>query len=266
MVKDGELTVLRKPIDRTLVLELNRPERLNAVSLPLYEALIEALDSASAEAIAVPYRAVVITGAGRAFCVGADLKAHGEGRPDQDVRRRYVDTAQAANRAIQRCRLPVIAAVNGHAIGAGLELALSADFMVVADAAKLRLPEVALGTFIGGGVSQTLAGRVGTMKAKELIMMGRFFSGREAAEWGIANVSAPTESVLPIALDWATELTNKAPVSLHWAKRLLGVEEDEMERILDQEAEALLECMATEDWQEGVDAFAEGRDPNFKGR
>lgn len=258
--------VRSRTVDQTLVLELNRPERLNAVSLPLYEALIDALDLGGVEPHDSPHRAVVITGAGRAFCVGADLKAHGEGRPDAEVRRRYVNAAQAANRAIQRCRVPVIAAVNGHAIGAGLELALSADFMIVSEKAKLRLPEVALGTFIGGGVTYTLVARVGTRKAKELIMMGRFFSGRDAEEWGIANTSVAPESVLGAALEWSNELAKRAPVSLAWAKRLLTVDNDAMDRILDQEAAALLECMATEDWQEGVDAFAEGREPDFRGR
>lgn len=128
------------------VVTLNRPERLNAVSIEMYRALYRVLGRADRDR---EVRAVLITGAGRAFCVGADLKAHGEGPPPPAVRTRYIRLAQAVARRVQLLSRPVVAAVNGHAIGAGLELACSADFVVVAREAKLRFPEAALGTFVG---------------------------------------------------------------------------------------------------------------------
>ena len=100
---------------------------------------------------------MVLTGSGRAFCAGADLKAHRDSPPSPQERLRYIDAAQRANHLIQTIGTPVVAAVNGHAIGAGLELALSADLAIVAEDAKLRFPEVALGTFVGGAVVYTLA-------------------------------------------------------------------------------------------------------------
>jgi len=211
-------------------------------------------------------RCVVITGAGRAFCVGADLKAHGEGPPTGAERRRYTAAAQEANRRIQLGSRPVVAAVNGHAVGGGLELALSADFMVVAEEAKLRFPELALGTFVGGGTVYTLAERVGTLKARELLYLGDFFQGRDAEEWGVAWKAVPTPDVVPAALALANRLAERAPRSLAWAKRLVGPAGTMSRgRALALEARALEEVFGTRDWREGVEAFHEKRPPRFTG-
>lgn len=246
-----------------LVLTLNRPERLNAVSLPLYRRLLEELSSAGEDP---EIRCVVLTGAGRAFCVGADLKAHGDGPPTGADRKRYVATAQEVNRRIQVGPVPVVAAVNGHAIGGGLELALSADFMVVARDAKLRFPELALGTFVGGGTVYTLTERVGTLKARELLYLGDFFLGREAAAWGIAWKDLPAEEVLPAALELAGRIAQRAPRSVAWAKRLVGPAGTMSRgRALALEGRALEEVFGTRDWQEGLDAFHGKRAPRFTG-
>lgn len=255
--------VLTRREGSVLVVTLNRPERLNAVSLPLYRALDHALEEAEAGG---DVRAVVLTGAGRAFCVGADLKAHGEGPPSGEQRRAYVETAQRVNLRIQSGPLPVVAAVNGHAIGAGLELALSADLMLVAEDAKLRFPEVALGTFVGGGVSYTLAERVGILKARELLYFGDFLLGREAEEIGLANRALPRGQVPSTALEWADRLSRHAPRSLAAAKRLVGPAGTiPREEALAREGEALLEIFGTRDWAEGVAAFHEERPPRYTG-
>lgn len=246
-----------------LVLTLNRPDRLNAVSLPLYAELERRLEEAATDPL---IRCVVLTGGGRAFCVGADLKAHGEGAPSGEERARYVATAQRVNRRIQTGPVPVVAAVNGHAIGAGLELALSADFMIVAEEAKLRLPEIALGTFVGGGVVYTLAERVGVLRARELVYFGDFFLGRDAAEMGVANLALPAESVLGTAREWALRLARQAPRSLAAAKRLIGPAGTlSRKKALAREAEALLEIFGTRDWAEGIAAFHEKREPRYTG-
>jgi len=246
-----------------LVLTLNRPERLNAVSVSMYERLLDELQTADEDRT---IRCIVITGQGRAFCVGADLKNHEDGPPTGTERTHYVQTAQRVNHAIQMGGTPVIAAVNGHAIGGGLEMALSADFMVVADEAKLRFPEISLGTFIGGGAAYTLTERVGTVKARELVYLGDFFLGDEAAEMGVAYRSVPAEEVMPVSLELAAKLAEKAPVSLAHAKRLIGPAGTmPREEALEREAEDLEEIFGTSDWAEGVEAFHEKRPPHFTG-
>ena len=256
-----ELLVTRE--QATACLTMQRPDRLNAVTQQLYEELTTGLADASADPTV---RAVVLTGAGRAFCVGADLKNHGSGAPDEAERRRYAQFGQDAAEAIMRCDKPVIAAINGHAIGAGLELALACDLSVVAEDAKLRFPELGLGTFVGGGTTITLLERVGMTRAKQLLLLGRFFSGRDAQAWGICNESAASDKVLAHAKTMAEEVANMAPRSVAFAKRLLlQAREQTLTQALAAEADALAACMGSKDWQEGIDAFRDKRPPNFTG-
>ena len=255
--------VLVERDEAVAVLTLNRPERLNAVSPDLYRVLKQALDDIESDR---DVRVVVLTGAGRGFCVGADLKSRSEGPMSAEARRDYIGLAQTVNAGLQHSRVPVVAAVNGHAIGAGLELALSADFILVARDAKLRLPEVALGTFVGGGVTYRLPRRVGDLKARELILAGDFFSGEDAATMGLASRALPAEDVLAAALVLAKELALKAPLSMTAAKRLLNRSRDmTSEEAMAEEADALDAIMESEDWGEGVRAFAEKRPPRFLG-
>ncbi len=248
---------------RVVTVTLNRPDRLNAVSRPLYEGLIAELEAAEAEP---EVRCVVLTGEGRAFCAGADLKAHADGPPDPAERARYIDAAQNANALMQSMATPVVAAVNGHAIGAGLELALSADFMIVADDAKLRLPEVALATFIGGGVAYTLAERVGVLKAREIIYFGEFFSGADAAVLGMANRAVSADRVREVAAEWAEKLSGLAPLSLAAAKKLIGpAAERSRSEAMEEERAALDRIFGSADWVEGVAAYHEGRVPEYRG-
>lgn len=242
---------------------LNRPDRLNAVSLELYEELAGLVRAAGGDAAA---RCVVLTGAGRAFCAGADLKAHAEGPRPERERRRYARAAQRANLSLQRCGIPVVAAVNGAAVGAGLELALSCDFIIVADDAKLRLPELALGTFFGGGIAHTLPQRIGLARAKQLLFLGEFFSGADAAMMGLANVAVPAAAVRDEASALAGRLARLAPVPTRLAKRLLrrapGMSSS---AVWAAEERALAECMGTRDWLEGIAASREKREPRYTG-
>ena len=247
-----------------LTLTLNRPHRLNAVSLPLYERLVAELERVEADR---KVRCVVLTGSGRAFCAGADLKAHRDRPQPPEERRRYIEAAQRANHLIQSIGTLVVAAVNGHAIGAGLELALSADLAIVAEDAKLRLPEVALGTFVGGGVVYTLAERIGVLKAREIIFLGDFFSGAEAVEWGVLGSAFPAARVLPEAMRLAHRLARRAPIPLAAAKRLIGpAGRLSREEALERERAALEEIFGTADWREGLAAFHEKRAPSYKGK
>lgn len=258
-----ESSLLVEKREGIAILTFNRPDRLNAVSQAMYAAIDVAFDALSKD---TSVRAVVLTGAGRAFCVGADLKAHHSREMTDAERRAYVQSGQQAARLIQNCDRPVIAAVNGHAIGAGLEMALSSDYVIAANEAKMRFPEIALGTFVGGGAIYTLTQRVGLAKAKELVLLGEFFSGAAAAAMGLANRAVPAAEVLPTALEVAARLAAKAPVSMAFAKRLLNrAPHLDPETAMDLEAEALIACMKTKDWREGIEAFAEKREPRFSG-
>ncbi|MFD1586520.1 enoyl-CoA hydratase/isomerase family protein [Halorientalis brevis] len=241
---------------------LNRPDSLNAVTPALYEGIRDGLDRAAEEGA----RVVVLEGEGRAFCVGADMEKHDETERTQKERREYVWQAQEAAEAVQTHPQPVVAKVQGYAIGAGAELALSADFILMADDAELRFPEVSIGTYIGGGVTYTLADRVGQARAKELILSAASLTGEEAAHEGIVT-SAHAEDDLDDAVDdLAADLAGNAPIPMEFAKAQFGrVGRATRDDMLTAEAEALLACMATDDWQEGVDAFAEDRDPSFEG-
>lgn len=241
---------------------LNRPDRLNAVCEELYAALLAAIAAAEADR---SVRALVLTGAGSAFCVGADLKGHHDTDREEGARRRYVELGQRAARAVLTSRLPVIAAVNGHAIGAGLELALACDLSVVAADAKLRLPELALGTFVGGGVTRTLPARVGMTRARRLLFLAEFFSGEHAAAIGLCTESAPAAQVLPRALELARTTAGLAPRAVARMKQVLLGTEATLDAALAAEAAVLSEMMTTKDWREGIEAFAARREPRFTG-
>lgn len=254
--------VLVERSESVLTLRLNRPDRLNAVSETMYRHLIDHL--ASVKELGV--RAVVLAGAGRSFCVGADLKDHRQDREDAE-RREYVLLGQRACLAVQRCHVPVVAAVHGHALGAGAELALSADFVIMAEDAKMGFPELSLGTFFGGGLTVRIVQLVGLARAKELLFVGEQFTGQDAARWGLIYRAVSAASLNKAVTELASQITRLAPVPTALAKDLIGRAQylalDEVVRL---EAEGLLACMATEDWAEGVRAFSEERPPRFEGR
>jgi enoyl-CoA hydratase len=260
----AEPPIIHDVSDRISRITLNRPARLNAVSPDLYRALTDAIATAERDD---SVRALVLTGQGRAFCAGADLKAHAESTMTRADRRDYARVAQRANLALQRCAKPVVAAVNGAAVGAGLELALSCDFIVVSEDARLRLPEVSLATFPGGAVMHTLPERVGMAKAREIILLGDFFSGRDALEMGLASLAVSAADVMAEACALAGRLAAQAPLSMLLARRLLRrAPRMRRRQVMAAEARSLERCMATEDWREGVMASLEKRTPSYTGR
>jgi enoyl-CoA hydratase len=243
-------------------LVLNRPDRLNAVSEALYERLLEELHRAAADP---DVRVVVLAGAGRAFCAGADQRTHGAGTRTRDQQARYVELGWRVCERIQRCQVPVIAAVHGYALGAGAEIATSADFLVMAEDAQMGFPEVSIGTYVGGGVTRRLPGLVGLRRATELLMLGERFTGRQAADWGLAYRAVPAATLEAAVADLAEQLAAKAPLSVARLKAAL-VSEAPYDEVLRSEAADLLAIMGTADWAEGVAAFRERRTPSFEGR
>lgn len=253
------------------VIRLNRPTRMNAVIEQMYVELLDAITSVSKDN---NVRAVVLTGSvlerdgqqKQAFCAGADLKKHSTGERTHAQKREYILLAHETTRRLYVLDKPVIAAINGPARGAGVEMALNCDFVFIAKEATLAFSEIGLGTFVGGGVTRHLPRLVGMARAKELIYSGRVINGDEAVEIGLAVRSMPVATLERDALDFALTLAQKAPISLRFAKqRLQQPEVLDLDTVLHMEAEAILTCMDTADWQEGLDAFASKRKPVFKG-
>lgn len=245
------------------LLTLHRPERLNAVSAGLYTRLCEAMARAEQDR---SVRAVVLTGAGRAFCVGADLVAHREDRPG-DARRAYVELGQRAARALLTSPLPVVAAVNGHAVGAGLELALACDLIVAGQKARFGLPEITLGLIPGFGGTQRLIARTGLARARELVYLGSMIPADEALRIGLVNRVVPDAELAAEAAKLAGELAARAPVALRQAKRATrAAVEPTLAPGLRYEVEAFGVTFATDDRVEGLTAFLEKRPPAWKGR
>lgn len=210
-------------------------------------------------------RCVVLTGAGeKAFCAGADLKERA-GMSAEDVHafhallRRALDGIEAAPQVF-------VAAMNGAALGGGLELALACDLRVAADTAQLGLPEVSLGIIPGGGGTQRLPRLVGVGRAKELVLTGRRVGAAEALAMGLVSQVAPARQLLAEALAVAERVARNAPVSLRQAKRAidggLGLPLSEG---LALENRLYQDCLATRDRQEALRAFAEKRSPIFTG-
>ena len=265
-------TVLFDRDDSVGIIRLNRPERMNAVIEQMYLDLQAVLDEVRND---TSVRAVILTGSvlkradgdKQAFCAGADLKKHSSRDRTPWQKREYIFLAHETTRQIYEFPKPVIVAVNGPARGAGTEMALNGDFLLMADTATIGLPEIGLATFVGGGVTSHLPKVVGMMKAKELIYTGKILNGSEAVELGLALRSVPLEQLMPEALGLAQELTEKAPISIGFAKKLIQqAPHRDLETVLLAESEAILACMNTEDWHEGIASFAEKRKPRFRGR
>ena len=244
-------------------IRFNRPHRLNAVIESLYRETLEALAAAERDR---SIRVVIVTGEGRAFCVGADLKEHGKGERSAWQRRDYARLGQDVCVRIHKLKKPVIAAVNGYALGAGAEMALNADFVLMAQDARIGFPEASIGTFIGGGLTRVLPQLVGLAKARELVFLGERIDGLEAKAIGLASAVFPDATFRDDVYAFAERLAAQAPLSLSLAKEQFNHgSERTYETALITELEGLLACMMTEDWQEGVDAFAEKRKPVFRG-
>lgn len=242
---------------------LNRPQRLNAVIETLYLELLQALDQAERDS---EVRAVLLTGAGRAFCVGADLKAHSEGGRTLQQRRAYLELGNDVCHRIFRLRLPVVAAINGYALGAGAEMASACDFALMAESARIGFPEISIGTCVGGGVTQFLPRLVGLAKARELVFMGDRIDGAEAQRIGLVSRVVPDDQLMEEAHEFMTRLASKAPISMAMAKRLLNNSSSQnLEEQLRLEIDSVFICSTTADWQEGIDAFAQKRTPRFSG-
>ncbi len=256
-------TIIYKKTESIAEIRFNRPQRLNAVVKELYDELLVALEDAEKDRA---IRTIILTGEGKAFSVGADLKEHGKGERTPFQKREYLRGEQQVCKRIFTLGKPVIAAVNGYALGAGAELAIASDFILMAESAQLGLPEISIGTFLGGGVSHLLPRLVGLAKARELIFLGERIDGQEAAAIGLATRVFPDSTFMEQVYAFAERLAQKAPLSMALAKEHLNSGNNrDLDTALVTELEGMMFCTTTKDWQEGVSAFAEKRTPIFKG-
>ncbi|MBP2669422.1 MAG: echA2 [Deltaproteobacteria bacterium] len=241
---------------------LNRPGSMNSLNLRIVEALAEAVAALRFDR---SVRVAVITGAGeKAFCSGADLKERATLPPDQV--RRFIATIRDTFTAIEALPQPVIAAVNGVALGGGTELALACDLRIASDRATLGLTEVKLAIIPGAGGTQRLPRLIGKGRAMELILTGRSIGAAEALAIGLVNRVAPAGGLMEAVRKLAGEMLSAGPVALQQAKLAInqGYETD-LATGLKLETAAYEAVIPTRDRAEGLAAFAEKRKPVYKG-
>jgi enoyl-CoA hydratase len=259
--------VLRMEIeDQVALLTLNRPEKLNAINNALLAAILAALDEIELDAT---IRAVVITGAGRAFSAGADIAAfqrHIEAGPAEAVAR-FMRPGHRMTRRIESFTKPVIAAVNGLAYGGGCELVEATHLALAADTAQFCKSEINIGIIPTFGGTQRLPRNVGRKAATELILTGRTFGAVEAARLGLINRVVAGANLIATAIDLARELAAKPPLTL--AAALMAIHRG-MDAAIDDglaiEEAAFARIVPTRDAREGIAAFLERRRPTYLGR
>ena len=242
--------------------KINRPDSLNALNSELVVSLLQALHEVEQDSTV---KVVVITGAGeKAFVAGGDIKEMADMSPM--AARSFARTGQQLIQSIEKMTKPVIAAVNGYALGGGLELALACDFIYASGNARLGLPEVTLGVIPGFGGTQNLARLIGPNKARELIFSGKMISAQQAKEWGIINAVFPAEELTPKVTEIAQLIAHNGLLAVASAKEAIvnGLNMPK-EDGLRYESSLFATLFSTEDQREGMRAFVAKKKPEFKG-
>jgi enoyl-CoA hydratase/carnithine racemase len=252
--------LVEHPSDDIVVLRLNRPAVRNALNLEVRVRLAEEIVRYGADDTV---RCLIITGSDTVFAAGADITEMAGAGPIEVMAR----NVQKYWRTIMDCPKPVIAAVEGFALGGGLELALCADIIVAGDGAKMGLPEVKLGILAGGGGTQKLARLVGRQRAMLLLMTGRMFGAADAFNMGLVGEVAPAGQALARALETAGEIAAMPPISVMQIKEIVNAGLNApLETALMLERKAFQLQFATRDQKEGMQAFLEKRKPVYEGK
>jgi len=257
-----ETIKISDPEPGVVVVAFNRPDVANALSTKMGEELRDAWRAIAARA---DVRCVILTGEGKHFQAGADLKER-NGMTDEAWAAQHVvfEDMVAAQLAVP---VPVIAAVNGAAMGGGCEMTLACDFAYAAEGARFGLPEANLGILPGLGGGPLLVRAVGPRRALELIATAQPFSAEQAAEWGIVNGVVPGPELLPRVLEVAKTIAARAPLSVRGAKQIVHKGQDlDLPQAMNFELEIYNKLFTSQDRREGVAAFNEKRSPNFEGR
>jgi len=252
--------IIERASDDIVVLKINRPRVRNALNLDVRTRLADEVTRCGADDAV---RCVIVTGSDTVFAAGADIGEMADAGPVEVMAR----NVQKYWRAIMDCPKPLIAAVEGFALGGGLELALCADIIIAGEGATLGLPEVKVGILPGGGGTQKLARLVGRHRAMLLMMTGRMFDAAEALSMGVVSEVAPKGQALTRALDIAREIAVMPPISVMQIKEIVNAGLNApLEAALMLERKAFQLQFATRDQKEGMRAFLEKRKPKFEGR
>jgi len=245
--------------DHICLIKLNRPDALNALNRQLLDELAKALNAAEGND---KVRCIVLTGSDKAFAAGADVKEMAD--------KTFVDVISddlfaKDDRAIRRIRKPIIAAVAGYCLGGGCELAMICDFIIAADNAKFGQPEINLGVIAGMGGTQRLTKLVGKSKAMDMHLTGRFMTAEEAERSGLVSRVVPNKKLMEEAMGAAAKIAEKSAIATMAAKEAVNrAEETGLSEGLLFERRLFHSLFATEDQSEGMAAFLEKREPQFR--
>jgi enoyl-CoA hydratase/carnithine racemase len=262
----GELKV-DEPAEGVLRLVISNPEKRNALDHPILDAIAERVISASQDGHT---RCLLLTGENGMFSSGYDIGDIPDDVFAVQAERLVAHPFTTAIDALDACDLPVVAGLTGHTIGGGLELALCADLRVAADGIKLGMPPAKLGLVYSHTGLRRFVDVIGSARTRELFLLGRRVDASTAERWGLVNHVVVERELAQTALDWAKELAANAPLSVRGNKRVLRAllaAEGAVDQETADELIALREaCFASEDFREGVRAFAEKRPPRWQGR
>lgn len=259
MTSECVLTEIKNGV---LVITINRPDKLNALNKATIEDLHEALVEAENQK---DIRSVIITGAGnKAFVAGADIAEFANFSVEQGKQLSTTGHFKIFN-FIENYSKPVIAAVNGFALGGGLELALACHIRVASDNAKMGLPEVSLGVIPGYGGTQRLAQILGKGKAFEMIVTADMITAADAYKWGLANYVTTPEALMDKCFEIASKIATKSPTAIRTAIKVINAGYNNKQNGYEVEIEEFGKSFGTSDFKEGVSAFLEKRKANFRG-
>jgi len=255
-----------RPAEAVARLRLNNPDKLNPLDHEVLDAIATTLPEL-AEGIDV--RCVIITGTGRAFSAGYDIGAIPDSTFERDAEALVAHPFHAAMDAVSAHPYPVVAAINGHCLGGGLELAVTCDLRICAAGARLGMPPAKLGLVYGHTGLRRFLDVVGLARTKELFLTGRNYEAARAAEIGLVHELAADDDLEGQALDLATEVAGNAPISMRGNKHAIELL-NAHPMLSEQHEQALValreSCFASDDFREGIRAFAEKRKPNWTGR
>jgi enoyl-CoA hydratase len=243
-------TLLTSIVDRAGLIQINRPQQLNALNATVMEELARALEAFDQDE---RVGCLVVTGSERAFAAGADIKEMAEASAIDMLQRDSI----ARWDSIKRVKKPIIAAVSGYCLGGGCELAMGCDLIIAAESAQFGQPEINIGVMPGAGGTQRLTRAIGKSKAMELVLTGRYMKATEAEQAGLVARVVPQEVYLDEALKLANEIASRPPIAVRFAKEAIN-------KVYERRLFYFL--FATEDQKEGMRAFIEKRPAEWKGR
>jgi enoyl-CoA hydratase len=256
----ADTLIVTSVVERAGLIQINRPQQLNALNAVVMEELVLALEEFDRNK---QVGCMVITGNQRAFAAGADIKEMADATAVEMLQQ---DSIARWDR-IRKIKKPVVAAVSGFCLGGGCELAMACDLIVASESAQFGQPEINIGVIPGAGGTQRLTRALGKSKAMELILTGRYLSAREAEQFGLAARVVPVEVYLDEALKLANEIAARPPIAVRFAKEAINKAfEMSLREGLEFERRLFYFLFATDDQKEGMRAFVEKRQAKWTGR